>query len=251
MAREEFYTSNQNTNVRTNETAILSGTKFIGATFLYFALALLITFAVVGGLGALLTLNGEAITSEANINTFLTLYIFAIIAYIPVLIWVHIAARRNGKSVGVGFFVYSIVLGIIIAPAVLLVPIQAVLIAFGSTVLAFAVMALIAWTTKKNLSGLAVVGFGLIIGALILSIVNFIFYLFVGFEPLYWLVSFLFFIAIILFTLFDLKRVQEIAMNGGAERSVAFICALNLYVDFIYIFIRLLRIIVIIMGNKR
>jgi FtsH-binding integral membrane protein len=248
MARQETL---QNSRVRENEGTILSGTKFIGATFLYFALALLVTFAVVAGLGLLLSANGEAITSEANLNTFLTIYIAAIIAYIPILIWVHIAARRNGKSVGVGFFVYSIVLGVIIAPAVLLVPIQAVLIAFGSTVLAFAIMALIAWTSKKDLSGLAVVGFGLIIGAFILSITNLIFYFIVGFEPLYWLVSFLFFIAIILFTLFDLKRVQQIALNGGAERSVAFVCALNLYVDFIYIFIRLLRIVAMIMGNRR
>ena len=248
MARQETL---QNSRVSDNERAVLTGTKFIGATFLYFALALLVTFAVVAGLGFLLSANGDAITSEANLNTFLTIYIVAIIAYIPILIWVHIAARRNGRSVGVGFFVYSIVLGVIIAPAVLLVPIEAVLIAFGSTVLAFAIMALIAWTSKKDLSGLAVVGFGLIIGAFILSLVNLIFYFIVGFEPLYWLVSFLFFIAIILFTLFDLKRVQEIALNGGAERSVAFVCALNLYVDFIYIFIRLLRIVVMIMGNRR
>ena len=248
MARNEAL---QNSRVRENESTILSGTKFIGATFLYFALALLVTFAVVAALGFVLTANGDAITSEANLNIFLTLYIVAIIAYIPVLIWVHIAARRNGKSVGVGFFVYSIVLGVIIAPAVLLVPIEAVLIAFGSTVLAFAVMALIAWTSKRSLSGLAVVGFGLLIGAFILSITNLIFYFIVGFQPLYWLVSFLFFIAIILFTIFDLKRVQEIAMNGGAERSVAFVCALNLYVDFIYIFIRLLRIVAILLGNRR
>ena len=248
MARQETL---HNSRVNSNESAVLTGTKFIGATFLYFTIALLVTFAVVAGLGFLLSANGDAITSEANLSTFLSIYIVAIIAYIPILIWVHIAARRNGRSVGVGFFVYSIVLGVIISPAVLLVPIEAVLIAFGSTVLAFAIMALIAWTSKKDLSGLAVVGFGLIIGAFILSITNLIFYLIIGFEPLYWLVSFLFFIAIILFTLFDLKRVQQIALDGGAERSVAFICALNLYVDFIYIFIRLLRIVVMIMGNRR
>ena len=248
MARNEAL---QNSRVRENESTILSGTKFIGATFLYFALALLVTFAVVAALGFVLTANGDAITSEANLNTFLTLYIVAIIAYIPVLIWVHIAARRNGKSVGVGFFVYSIVLGVIIAPAVLLVPIEAVLIAFGSTVLAFAVMALIAWTSKRSLSGLAVVGFGLLIGAFILSITNLIFYFIVGFQPLYWLVSFLFFIAIILLTIFDLNNVKRIAMNGGAERNVAFLCALNLYVDFIYIFIRILYYVILLFGNRR
>ena len=248
MARNEAL---QNSRVKENESTILSGTKFIGATFLYFAIALLVTFAVVAALGFVLTANGDAITSEANLNTFLTLYIVAIIAYIPVLIWVHIAARRNGKSVGVGFFVYSIVLGVIIAPAVLLVPIEAVLIAFGSTVLAFAVMALIAWTSKRSLSGLAVVGFGLLIGAFILSITNLIFYFIVGFQPLYWLVSFLFFIAIILLTIFDLNNVKRIAMNGGAERNVAFLCALNLYVDFIYIFIRILYYVMMLFGNRR
>ena len=101
------------------------------------------------------------------------------------------------------------------------------------------------------MSTLAVVGLGLLIGALILSLFNFILYLIVGFEPLYWIVSFLFFIAIILLTIFDLNNVKQIAMNGGGERNVAFMCALNLYVDFIYIFIRILRIIAIIMGNKR
>ena len=250
MTKDEVFGSNQNSGVRPSEVTATNGSKFIGAVFLYLTLALLVTFSVVGGMGALFRFalyDG----SEESFQTFIYVFIAALILYLPVMIWVHIAARRNGKSIGVAFFIYSILMGALIAPVCVLFDFWTIMIALGTTVLAFGVMALIAWTSKKDMSKLAVIGFGLLIGALLLSLFNFILYLIVGFEPLYWLVSFLFFIAIILITIFDLKNVQQIAMNGGAERNVAFLCALNLYVDFIYIFIRILRIIAIIMGNKR
>ena len=250
MTKDEVFGTNQNAGVKPSEVTASSGSKFIGAVFLYLTLALLVTFSVVGAMGALFRFalyDG----SEESFMTFVYVFIGALVLYLPVMIWVHIAARRNGKSLGVAFFVYSILMGALIAPVCVLFDFWTILIALGTTCLAFAIMALIAWTSKKNMSTLAVVGFGLLIGALILSLFNFILYLFVGFEPLYWLVSFLFFIAIILITIFDLNNVKQIAMNGGAERNVAFMCALNLYVDFIYIFIRILRIIAIIMGNKR
>ena len=252
MTKDEVFGSNQpNSSVRPSEVTAQSGSKFIGAVFLYLTFALLITFAVVGGLGALISLNADTITG--NIETYLTIYIIALIAYIPILIWVHIAARRNGRSVGVGFFVYSIVMGVLISPICLVLPIGTVILALGTTVLAFAVMALIAWTSKKNLSNLAVIGFGLLIGALIISLFNFIFYLVAPgiYNILYLVVSAIFFIAIILITIFDLKNVQQIAMNGNATKNIAFVCALNLYVDFIYIFIRILYLIAMLLGNKR
>ena len=250
MTKDEVFGTNQNVGVKPSEVTAANGSKFIGAVFLYLTLALLVTFSVVGAMGALFRFalyDG----SEESFMTFIYVFIGALILYLPVMIWVHIAARRNGKSLGVAFFTYSIVIGALIAPVCVLFDFWTILIALGTTCLAFAIMALIAWTSKKNMSTLAVVGLGLLIGALILSLFNFILYLIVGFEPLYWIVSFLFFIAIILLTIFDLNNVKQIAMNGGGERNVAFMCALNLYVDFIYIFIRILRIIAIIMGNKR
>ena len=250
MTKDEVFGTNQNVGIKPSEVTASSGSKFIGAVFLYLTLALLVTFSVVGAMGALFRFalyDG----SEESFMTFVYVFIGALVLYLPVMIWVHIAARRNGKSLGVAFFVYSILMGALIAPVCVLFDFWTILIALGTTCLAFAIMALIAWTSKKNMSTLAVVGFGLLIGALILSLFNFILYLIVGFEPLYWIVSFLFFIAIILLTIFDLNNVKQIAMNGGGERNIAFMCALNLYVDFIYIFIRILRIIAIIMGNKR
>ena len=250
MTKDQIY-GNTSAKVKPSEVTATSGSKFIGATFLYMTLALVITFGVVAGLGAVLR---YAIYHESafELNTFLYFFIGALILYIPVMLWVHISACRNGRTVGPAFFTYSIVMGVLLSP-IALYDFYVLLVSFGSTCLAFAVMALIAWTSKKNLSNLAVIGMGLIFGALILSLVNLIFY-FVApatYTILYAAVSVIFFIAIILLTIVDLKRVKDIATSGLGTKNMAMLCALNLYVDFIYIFIRLLRIVVIIFANRR
>jgi len=240
MTKDQVY-STQQAKVKPSEVTNVNGAKFIGATFLYLTLALFVTFSVVFGLGAALKYaiyNG----SDVGADIFVKFFIGGIICYIPVMIWVNIAACRQGKTVGPAFFVYSIVMGILLSPICLL-DMWTIVIAFGTTCLTFAVLALIAWTTKKNLSGLAIFGFGLLMGALIISLFNIIIYLIVGFQPLYWLVSFLFFFAILILTIVDLNRVKRIAQSGMATKNLAIWCALNLYVDFIYIFIRILAIV--------
>ncbi len=252
MARDQVY-SNQS-KVRPSEVTAMDGSKFIGATFLYLTFALIITFGVVGLMGGIFarTLYSAEVSGD-TLGIFLTIFISALVLYIPVLIWVHIAARRNGRTVGPAFFTYSIVMGVLIAPVCIVFDFWTILIALGTTVFAFATMALIAWTTKRNLSGIAVVAFGLMIGALLLSLLNFIFYLIAPgiYQITYALVSGLFFVAIILLTIFDLNRVKNIAMNGDGTKNLAFLCALNLYVDFIYIFLRILRFVALIFGNRR
>ena len=239
MTKDQVYSKQE--RVKPSEVTSVNSSKFIGATFLYLTLALVITFAVSGALGAILraALKDESLGS---FETFGTIFLIALIAYIPVMIWVHIAACRQGKTVGPAFFTYSIVMGALLSP-VFILDIWTIIISLGSTCLAFAVMALIAWTTKKNLSGLAIFGMSLLIGAFVLSIFNLIISLITGFVVLQWLVSFLFFFAILILTIVDLNHVKKIAQSGMGTKNLAIWCALNLYVDFIYIFIRILAIV--------
>ena len=249
MTKDQVYSSRPS-GVRPSEVSVSSGSKFIGATFLYLALALLITFAVVGGMGALFNF-AIAKNSEASAEIFLKVFLGALILYIPVMIWVHIAAARGGKTVGPAFFLYSIVLGVMISPLCVVLDFWTIVIAFGTTCLSFGVMALIAWNTKRNLSGLGIFALGLILGALVISLFNLIIYFIAreGYQPLYWIVSSLFFVAILLLTIVDLNHVKQIAMSGYGNTNLALMCALNLYVDFIYIFIRMLMIIASIRGK--
>ena len=252
MAKDQVYTNES--RVRPSEVTALDGSRFIGATFLYLTLALLVTFGVVGIMGGIFAATlYSAEVSDETLRIFLTIFITALVLYIPIMIWVHIAARRGGRTVGPAFFIYSIVMGVLISPVCIVYSFWTILIALGTTVLAFATMALIAWTSKKDLSNLAIIGFGLMMGALLLSLLNFIFYLIAPgiYQITYALVSGIFFVAIILITIFDLNRVKQIAMNGDGTRNLAFLCALNLYVDFIYIFLRILRFVAVIFGNRR
>jgi len=54
-----------------------------------------------------------------------------------------------------------------------------------------------------------------------------------------------------LITIFDVWRVKKIAQRGEQTNNVALFCAFNLYVDFIYIFIRVLSFVASIYGRRR
>lgn len=238
MEKEEIF--GQKTKL--SEVSISSGSKFIGATFLYLAFALLVSFATAGILGLLFS-------SVLTIDSFIILMLFALIAYIPVMIWVNVSCLVNGKSIGPAFFTYSIVMGFLISPLVLVVDIGTVLTALGVTALTFALIALIAFNTKKNLNSLAIFASGLLSGLLILFLIDLVLSFFIIIPTIDIVVSVGFFVVVLLIATLDLNHVKRVAMNGGAGKNYAMMCALNLYVDFIYIFIRFL-IIIASMKNR-
>lgn len=229
---------------RPSEVSISDGSKFTGAVFLYMFLALAIT----GVIAAILGLVFEKLFYTTDRGTFSNIYaitlIVALVLYIPTMLWVQFSAIRNSKSMVPAYVVYSITMGIFLSTFTNFIPFYEIAIAFGGTCLAFGLMTLIAWFSKRNVSTLAVIGSGLLMGSLLLISINMLLMLFgVAITPLMWAIQFIMFIAVILITIVDLRNVREIAARGGAEKNIALLCALNLYVDFIYIFIRLLALI--------
>lgn len=242
MTKEQAFKN----RVRPSEVSVDSGSRFIGATFLYMLIALAITGVVSGICGYLLqsfVFNNDA----TGANAFVIVFFISLILYLPTLLWVQFSAIRNGKTMWPAYIIYSVIMGIFISTFTAFIEFYVIAVSFGLTCLAFAVMALIAWGTKKNLSTLSIIASGLISGALMIWLFYWLFSLITlnSFDSLMipMIVSYVFFIAIILITIVDLNNVKRIAMNGGAAKNVALLCALNLYVDFIYIFIRLLSIV--------
>jgi len=229
---------------RPSEVSVSEGSKFIGAVFLYMFLALLITGIVAAGLGLVF----EKLLYTTDRGTFNRAYsttlIVSLVLYIPIMLWVQFAALKNSKGMVPAYVLYAITMGVFLSTFTNFIPFYEIAIAFGGTCVAFGLMTLIAWFSRRNINTLAVIGSGLLFGSLILIAINLILVACnVRIEPFMWAIQFIMLVAVILITIFDLRNVKEIAANGGAGTNIALLCALSLYVDFIYIFIRILALI--------
>ena len=228
---------------RPSEVGVSEGSKFIGATFLYMFLALAIT----GVVAAVLGLVFEKLLYTSDPGTFSQAYattlIVSLVLYIPTMIWCQVSAIRNSRAMVPAYVIYAITMGVFVSTFTNFIPFYELAIAFGGTCLAFGLMTLIAWFSKRNVSNLAVIGSGLLMGALLITAINLIVGIFIDVTPVMWVISFVMLIAVILITIVDLRNVKEIAARGGAGTNVALLCALSLYVDFIYIFIRILSLV--------
>lgn len=228
-----------------------SGSKFIGKTFLYMFVALLITIAVSVGVGLLFThLFTTSYTDNqfvGNIGAYLVLLIASAIGLLVVGIWFSVSAIRGKHSLWVPFIIYSILMGALLSFFTIFVSWDVLAISFGITTVAFGGMALIGLLSKRDLNFLAIVAMGLGIGILVLALTNTLFYFLapVLFSWNYVLIQGLILLLVMIITIIDTWRVKKIAERGEANENLALYCAFNLYIDFIQLLIRVIYIVLI------
>ena len=237
-----------------------SSSKFIGKVFLYTFIALAITAVTSAIIGLVFSKAicpvdynyEEFVIDTVAIQPYIILLIVSLVMYFPLIIWINIVCFRGRGRMDIPFVLYAIVMGVLISSFTMFVPIPVIAISFGITCVVFGLLALIGLTAKKDLSFLGLVALGLFLGALLISLFNLIWSLVLpdSFNDLYWVVSFLIFGAMMLITIFDVWRVKKIAQAGEQSNNIALYCAFNLYVDFIYIFIRILLIVAKVYGRR-
>ena len=86
-------------------------------------------------------------------------------------------------------------------------------------------------------------GVGALFGILTLSLVN----IFLQSEAIYYLISYIGLAAMLGITAYDINRAKLMSESGYMTEGLAIYMALQLYTDFIYIFIRL----IVIIGRNR
>lgn len=206
----------------------------------YLALALLITGGVAFGFPHLLIALGWE-------SAFLPFIIVSAIAILPIMIVFQLKAMNpNSIAVPICYFLYSIAMGIMLSSTFLAFEIVDIFFAFVIAGGTFGLMAVVGLVTKKSLNGLLPIVFVGMFGALILSLVN----IFLRVETIYWIAEFVMFGAILLITAVDMNNIKRIAASRNVERNLAMYCAFNLYIDFIYIFIRILYFLAIFKNNN-
>ncbi|HFI0272203.1 Bax inhibitor-1/YccA family protein [Streptococcus suis] len=168
------------------------------------------------------------------------LMMIIMIAQIALVFAASAMAAKNSPLALPMFLGYSVTNGFTLSVVLLAYTGETVALAFVSTALMFAVMAIIGMTTKKNLSGMAQALRAALWGVIIASVVN-IFLRSSGISFAMSIISVLIFSGLIAY---DNQRIRTVFEQTGGNVGQGWVVsmALQLYLDFINLFLNLLRI---------
>jgi FtsH-binding integral membrane protein len=144
------------------------------------------------------------------------------------------------------FWIYAGLMGIGLTPILLLYTGASVAQVFFTTAATFGAMSLWGYTTKRDLSGFGSFLFMGLIGILIASVVN----MFLQSSMMQWIISVLGVLIFTGLTAYDTQSIKEtyfVGDDGTVTGKKAIMGALRLYLDFINLFLMLLRL----MGDRR
>lgn len=149
-------------------------------------------------------------------------------------------AAKNSPMALPMFLAYSVTNGLTISMVLMFYTSETVALAFLSAALMFAIMAVIGMITKKNLSGMAQTLWASLWGIMIASVIN-IFLRSSGISFAMSIVSVLVFSGLIAY---DNQRIRNVfeQTGGNVENGWVVSMALQLYLDFVNLFLNLLRI---------
>lgn len=216
-----------------------SKTYSIVSVFGYMFLGLLVTAGVSFGLYYLL------LQGIVGPGLYYPMMIVSSIALIILVIYSQFVLLR-GKTKGglVTYLLYALMMGVLLSSVFILYDIASIGYAFICTAGSFGAMALYGLITKRQTASLGMFGVGLLFGILTLTLVN----IFLNSEAIYWVITYAGLVAMLAITAWDVNRAKIFSDNGMLTGNIAIYMALQLYTDFIYIFVRLLAI---IGRNKR
>ena len=240
--------------INSSEKAVSEKATFISKTYGWMGLALLIS-----ALSAFVTARSTFFTDTGTLTAFGTfLYVnkgFLIFAIAELLLVWFLSASIRKISLAMttfGFIAYSLLNGITLSAIFLVYEIESIAIAFVGTSVMFFAMAFYGLTTKKNLATmgkyLMMALIGLIVVSLIEGLMYFVFKL--NTSILDFLISIATVIIFTGLTAYDSQKIMKVAehSNGNEDyKKVSIMAALSLYLDFINLFLALLRI----FGRKK
>ena len=141
------------------------------------------------------------------------------------------------------FVLYSFINGVVLSSIFLIYTATSIASVFFITAGTFAVMAFIGYTTKTDLTSMGKILLMALIGMIIASLVNVFFVKSTGFDLIISYLGVLIFVGLTAYDSQKIKQMLQMAPDAGeASQKLALVGALSLYLDFINLFIYLLRI---------
>ena len=171
-----------------------------------------------------------------------------VIGQLALVVVLTAAINKLSPAVATALFVlYAALNGVVFSMIFLIYTDASIVSTFMITGVTFGVMSFVGLVTKRDLTKLGGILFMALIGLVIASVVN----IFLQSSGLYWILTFAGILIFVGLTAWDTQRIKQLAAQGVAagrpHASLAITGALRLYLDFINLFLLLLRL----FGRRR
>lgn len=197
--------------------------------FMWMFIGLLVTFA-----------TGYFVSTNENmlLAVFSGWYFFLVIAEFAVVIFLTARIHKMSETTAkISFILYSFLTGLTFSCVFVAFDITSIMYVFLISALLFGIFALIGAFTKIDLSKLGTILLMLLVGIILCTLVN----MFIGSESFNLALCIIGLVVFMLYVAYDMQKIKQLAEIYDGDK-LAIIGALELYLDFINIFLRLLEL---------
>lgn len=210
--------------------------RFMSKVYGWMAFALMIT-----GVISYLVASTPALVNAIVMNQMF--FMVLLFAELGLVFWLSARIHKMSYTTAmIGFIVYSALNGLTLSFIFLAYTMSSIASTFFITAGTFAVMSVYGYTTKTDLTKIGRILMMLLVGLIIATVVN----IFMKSPMLYWITTYAGVAIFVGLIAYDTQKIKNyFAQIGGDEtmiRKIAIIGALNLYLDFINLFLFLLRL---------
>ena len=228
------------TQLTTQQVQTIQAT-FINKVYAWMCLALTVT-----GFIAFRTAQSEALLGLIFGNSIILIGL--IIFELGIVFWMSKNITNISSNMAIGLFMlYSALNGLTLSAILLVYTASSIASTFFITAGTFGAMSIYGYFTKKDLTSWGNLLFMALIGLIVASIVN----IFWASSTMYWIITYAGVFIFVGLTAYDTQKIKNMSLQLDAEseegRKGAIMGALALYLDFINLFILLLRI----FGDRR
>jgi FtsH-binding integral membrane protein len=193
--------------------------------------------------GLLLTaaISTVVATNPTLIDAVAGSWILFLFAQLGLGIGIQALMPRLSATLGLGlFFVFAATMGVTVGVIVSLYTVESVITSFFGASAMFGAAAIYGATTKRNLNSIGGFLFMGMIGLLVASIVN----LWLGSSPFGWAIALIGVVIFTVYTAYDVQKISygDYAASLGSVEKASVLGAIHLYINFVNIFLFLLRL---------
>ncbi len=196
---------------------------------------------MVTGLSALYVASNQVLITTLYSNSIL--FYGLIIAELALVFFLslRITALSFGTAL-TSYLAYSVLNGITLSAIFLVYTSASIASVFFISALIFGVMAFYGYVTKSDLTSIGNLALMALIGVILASVVN----IFLKNNTVSYVLSYITIFIFVGLTAYDTQKIKNLSTNGNSN-NLGILGALTLYLDFINIFLSLLRI----LGRRR